>query len=276
MDIGGFKLRMLGPLARLGVAGLVLTMLGGTAASGIYLYMHHEERDERAGMTIDDVKAHYHGIVSPAPLLEALEAGHPSELPPPEGREQWLTDDDRQRLIDWLRGDSARLNQDYDNLELGMFAPAEIMAVSCIDCHARNATGEHAAPDIPLEYWDDVRSVAISRTVQPVSAEILAASTHTHALGMSSMGIAMALLALLTMWPRIVTGPVIALTGIGLAVDIGSWWLTRQYEEFAYAVVAGGGMFSAGMVLLSLIVLADLCLPNPKPGRGRGGPAEGP
>lgn len=167
-----FRLRELGVLARLGIAGLVLTMLGGTAASGLYLQMHHHDRDQRDGLTIDDVRAHYHGIVSPSPLLESLESGHPETLP----------DRERDLLIEWLRGEPSALSGQYDNLDLGIDAPAEIM-VSCLDCHARSSTGEDAAPEIPLEYWDDVYNLAISTDIRPVDGEILAASTHTHALG---------------------------------------------------------------------------------------------
>ncbi len=242
-------------LARLGIAGLVLAALGGTAASGIYLYLHHENRDERPGMTIDDVKAHYHGIVAEAPLLAALERGHPDDL----------NADDRERLIEWLRDDSSRLSQTFDSLDLGAFAPAEIIAVSCLGCHARTSTGDGEAADIPLEYWDDVEALSVSRDVQPVPVLILAASTHTHALGLASIAIAIGLLSLLTRWPRVVVGLVLALTGLGLAADLGGWWLTRTNPAFAYMIVAGGSAFGGGMTLLSLMVLLDICLPAPRP-----------
>ncbi len=239
-------------LARLGVAGLVIVAIGGTAASGLYLYMHHEERDEREGLTIDDVKAHYHGIVSEAPLLVSLEAGHPKTL---EAR-------DRELLIEWLRGDPATMSQTYDNLDLGEDAPAEIIAMSCLDCHARSSTGEGVAPEIALEYWDDVEALAISRDLQPVPLEILAASTHTHALGMSAIGIAIALLSLMTRWPRWLVGTVVAVTGVGLTADLAGWWLTRMDESFAYMVVAGGAGYGGGMTLLGVLIMLDLIWPR--------------
>lgn len=253
-----FRLRELGILARLGVAGLVITMLGGTAASGVYLWMHHGDRDERPGLTIDDVKAHYHGIVSESALRRSLESGHP----------ETLEDRERQILFDWLDGDTATLSQRYDDLDLGIDAPAEIIAINCLDCHARSATGQvdgmDTYPELPLEYWDDVYSLAISRTINPVDTEILAASTHTHALGMASMGIAIAVLALLTGWPRALISITLCATGVGLVADIGGWWLTSLNASFATLVVIGGGLFSGGMTVLSLLILADLCMPRPK------------
>ncbi|MAY73422.1 MAG: hypothetical protein CMJ31_01625 [Phycisphaerae bacterium] len=248
------KLRNLGFFARLGVAGFVIAAIGGAAVSGLYLFWHHDNRDERAGLTIDDVTAHYHGIVSEARLLAALEEGHPEDL----------ADGEREKLIGWLRGDSATMSQTYDSLDLGADAPAEIIAVSCLDCHSRTSEGPDAAPEIALEYWDDVEALSVSRDVQPVPLQILAASTHTHALGMASIGIAIGLLALLTSWPRALVGLVLAATGIGLAADLSGWWITRSVPEFAYVVVAGGAAFSGGMSLLGVMVLLDLCLPKRK------------
>lgn len=252
------RLRDLGPLARLGVAFAVLTLLGGTAASGLFLYLNQQNRDERPGLTIDDIKGHYHGITTRAPLLLAIEADHPRELTGAA-----LPTADRDALIAWLSSD--RLNQNYDNPDLGDLAPSEIMAVNCLDCHARDARGEHAAPAMPLEYWDDVQPLSISRQIQPVDLKILAASTHTHALGLAAVTIALMWLALLTSWPSAIVGLVVAATGVGLFLDIGSWWATRQIVEFAYLIAAAGAVYNGGMVILGLLVLADLLRPAGKP-----------
>lgn len=247
-------LRALGPLARLGIVGLVLTLVGGTAASGIYLAVHHGDRDGVDNLSINDVRAHYHGIVSPAPLLKALGDNHP----------ETLASEKRQILIDWLQGDAATLSQRYDDLDLGANAPSEIIAADCMSCHARAATAEDAYPEMPLEYWDDVRTLAVSRDIQPVDTEILLASTHTHALGMSTVGIAIAILALLTSWPRRLIGPVVGLCGLGLFADLGGWWLTRMNPDFAGMVVAGGVAYNGAVTLLAALVLLDLCMPRPR------------
>ncbi|MGP1272074.1 MAG: hypothetical protein ACTS22_01955 [Phycisphaerales bacterium] len=249
-----FRLRSLGLFARLGIAGFVVTMIGGTAASGAYLAMHHGDRDQREGLTVDDVRAHYHGIIAPSPLLESLEEGHPESLP----------DRERRLLVEWLTGDPATLSRSFDDLDLGIDAPAEIIAVSCMDCHARAATGDDAYPLLPLEYWDDVYKLAVSTDIRPVDGEILAASTHTHALGMASMGIAIGVLVLLTGWSRAIVSMLLGVSGIGLVADIGGWWLTRADPVFAPLVVAGGFAFNGGIVLMSLLILVDLCMPRPK------------
>lgn len=245
-----FTLRDLSPLARLGVLATLVVLIGGTASSGAYLYLHHEKRDERPGLTIDDVKGHYHGVVSPSLLLEALRAGHP----------ETLAQADRDALVQWLTGD--RVAQLYDDLDLGDNAPAEIIADGCLSCHARNAQGPEAYPKLPLEYWDDIRPHAFSKNIQPISVEILAASTHTHALGLAALTLALMAFAWCSSWPRALVSTLLAITGLGLMIDIGSWWLTRWNDVFAYAIVAGGIAYSTGATLLSLLIVADLLAPR--------------
>jgi len=249
------RLRDLHVCARVGIACLVLVILGGTTAAGVYMAMHHANRDERPGLTIDDIRAHYRGVVSRAPLLVALESGHPDEIEPDD-----LDPADRDALLGWLR--SNRVPQMYDDLDLGDRAPAEIIAVSCLDCHARSASGENAAPDMPLETWPDVEPLSVSRDIKPVPTEVLAASTHTHALGIGSMVAVMCLLGLVTSWPRRLTGALVFLAGFGLLADLASWWLARFADPFIYVIVGGGFVFNAAVIVLGLLVLIDLVLPR--------------
>ena len=85
------------------------------------------------------------------------------------------------------------------------------------------------------------------RPISPVSIEILAASTHTHALGLSAVTLVLAWLALLTSWPRAIVGLLVGATGLGLLLDIGSWWLTREWIEFAYLIMGAGAVLAAGV-----------------------------
>jgi hypothetical protein len=244
------ELRNLGVLARIGIGCLVLTLLGGAAVSGWYLRTHHDRRDDRPGFTLDDVRAHYHGIESRAPLLVALEAQHPDGMPEAE----------RGTLLSWLR--SGRISEDYDNLDLGASAPGEILAARCVSCHSRRATGDDAWPVLPLEFFDDVRAVAFSRDVRPVNMEILAASTHTHALSLATLGLVISALGLATGWPRRLTGALVLACGAGLLADIGSWWLARWWAEGALVIVGAGAVFNGAVGLLGIAVLADLVMPR--------------
>ena len=242
-------LRRLPVGARVGIAGLTLVLLGGLAASGLYLKDHHEKRDGQEGLTMTDLEGAYHGVKTTAPLVSALERGHP----------ETLSEADRKTLTDWLASD--RISEDYDNLDLGDAAPVEILDMSCLECHSRSSA-DVVARELPLEYWDDVKKLAFSREIEPTDIKILLASTHAHALALSVQALMLALLALLTRFPRGIISKVIGVAGVSLAVDIAGWWLARGAAEWVPALVAGGMLFSLTNAILAVLILLDLVLPD--------------
>lgn len=237
------------PFARLGITFMVLVLLGGLAASAGHMYNQHENRDGQAGLTTTDLQGVYHGVRSPAPLLRALERGHPEAQ----------DDANRQLLLDWLKGD--RVSQDYDSLELGDFAPAEIIAADCLNCHGRNS-GNAIADEFPLDYWTDINQIAVSRDVNPLDPKILMASTHTHAISLGVLALVTGLLMMMTRYHRCVSGALIAIAGIGLAADLGGWWLTRQNAAMLWLIIAGGTAFSGATAIMLLGIIADLWWPR--------------
>lgn len=246
-----FRLRDLGPGARLGLACMLLVLLGGMAASFTHLFWHHQNRDERPGLSMDDIQGVYHGVVSTSPLLKSLREGHPEDLPAPS----------REALLRWLEG--PRISEDYDSLDLGDAAPVEIIARSCVRCHARGATeGEGIGRRVPLEFFDDVRRIAFSREIKPMAIEILAVTTHTHALSLGMLTIVVGALLWLTSWPRRLVSAALFLAGAALLADLASWWLARDTAAFTTVIAIAGGIYNALVVLMILAVLLDLCLPR--------------
>lgn len=246
------QLHTLHPLFRLGICVLIIVMLGGFIVSGIHMAKHYDRRDSRPGLTLDDITAAYHGINAPSPFIEALNNNHPPDL----------NAEDRKILLDWLA--SPRLEQTYDDLDLGDQAPAEIIAVSCLTCHARGATAEGAYPRLPLEYWDDVRAIAYSIDVQPNDRAIIIASLHAHAPSMAMILIVIGSLALLTRFPNWLTGSILTLSALGLLADMGGQWLAATNAAWVYAIVAGGFAYSAGTTLLGLFAIIGCWLPRAK------------
>ncbi len=245
-------LRQLGLSARLGVSLIVLTLLGGLTVSGIYMAVHHENRDEQPGLTMTDIRGHYAGVSVRSPLLSAIERGHP-ESQSPEARKV---------LLDWLKGD--RISEDYDSLDLGDLAPAEIIASDCVSCHSAQSTGADAFPQLPLDYFDQVKKVAHSSDIRPVGIEVLAASTHTHAISLAVLSLVATGLLLLTGWPRGLTSLLVLLIGVGLALDLSGWWIARLYAGIVPMIVVGGVIFAVAVALSLLLVIADLW----RPGKG--------
>lgn len=244
------RLVSLHPLMRLGLALLVVTLLGGYIVSGLHLKWHYDSRDGVPGLTLDDIRGHYHGVRSSSPLIDALESNHPENLP----------DADRAALLDWLRG-GGNLSEQYDNLDLGARAPAEIIATNCLDCHARGATGERAYARLPLEYWDDIQPIASATDIQPTTPEIVAMSQHTHAPSMAIILIGLALLGAMTRTPRALVGLIVLIGAAGLLADMAGWWLARGNDAWVYAIVGGGFAYSASTGLVGLVVVADCLIP---------------
>jgi hypothetical protein len=246
-----FRLRSLPVLVKLGLSGLLISLLMGMVASALHLRWHYENRDERPVLTRNDIRAAYHGINAPSPLLSSLERNHPEGLSP----------DARRILIEWLRG--ARIPEDFDNLDLGENAPAEIIAASCLHCHSRQAPPEHArAKSIPLDYWDDVKKFAFSREIRPMPLKITVMSMHAHALTLGIISVVLAGLALATSLPRSVINVLIGLTGLALAADLGAWWGSRYFEPLVDVIIWAGAIYNVGTTLLMLLILIDVWLPR--------------
>jgi len=244
------RLRELSLALRIALSALVLVTLGGLAASVAQVAYHHHGRDEDPRMSLDDLRGAYSGIRTTAPLVAALRRGHPPELPEAE----------RRLLLEWLA--SARISEDYDSLELGEAAPAEVLAEHCTLCHARTASeGGGIGRTLPLEYWDDVQKLAISRQVAPTSIEILTASTHTHALTLALVTLAAGALWLATRWPRALRHGVAMLASLALLADLACWWLARWNDVWVPPLAIAGAVYCALLALALCGVLLDLWLP---------------
>ncbi len=251
------RLKDLCPIFRVGVSCLVLTLLGGYVVSGIHLRNHAQGRDERPGFTLDDVRAAYHGISAPSTLRRAIKEDHPQDL----------ARTDREALLAWL--DSDRISEDYDNLDLGDEAPAEIIAASCLDCHSRGS--ENAGASIPLEYWDDIRPLAFSRDIQPTPNEIIALSQHTHAPAMAMVLLIVGGLGAMTRWPRALVGVLMAAGGVGLLADMGAWWLAKDNAVWVYVIVGGGIAQGASVMAMGLLAIVDMWAPGGRSRADEGG-----
>lgn len=248
--------RALPAFVRLGLSGLMLTMLLGLAASGMVIQFHYQNRDETPGLTMDDLRAGFHGITAEAPLLTAVKRGHPDGL----------SADQREVLTKWLSND--RVPENYDNIDLGVMSPGEVISTSCVSCHSRKADRKDAkvgrAPDWPMEFKDDVLKHAVSRKVEPRAMAKLADSTHLHAPAMAMMGIVLIGLLWLTRLPKALVGVLAALIGVGLALDIGGWWIARSVEAFVPVIPIAGAMFNGGCGVAMALVVVDAWWPARK------------
>ncbi len=240
---------------RVALSLLLFILIGGFAASGLHMMEHHENRDERPGVSMDDLRGAYHGVNSRAGLSIALDKGHPGEI---DGQEA-LPKRAQDILVKWLSSD--RITEDYDNLDLGDDAPAEILGEFCSDCHSSKSK-DKLAKAIPLDYFDDVKKIAFSREIRPVDTKILLASTHTHALALGTLTLLVSMLFFLTRWPAKIRHVLILAASLGLFCDLAAWWVARSSGAFVVVIAIAGAVFAGSVLLMMLGILVDL---------GRGG-----
>ena len=243
------RLGQLPTAPRVGLSALVLVLFIGLWASLEHMRGHYQNRDESPELSLDDLRGAYHGIDRSSSLLAALEGGHPEEL----------ADSDRQLLVGWLKG--TRIAEDYDSLDLGESAPAEVIDRGCLQCHSRQSGADEGTGVVPLDYYDDVQRVAFSKRVMPTPVAVLAASTHAHALSLATLGLVVVLLALMTRWSATAIGWSCALLGLGLLGDIGGWWLARLGADWVWLIVVSGVIFNGATGLLLGAVLLEMWLP---------------
>ena len=248
-DMPIFLIRNLPLAARLGLSALMLVLLLGMCASAFHLWSVDHNRDETARMSMDDVRAAYHGLDRPPALQTSLERGHPEALK----KEQ------RDVLLKWVR--SGRITEDYDSIDLGVASPSEIIASSCVSCHSANGK-DPAAAAIRLASMENLKKVAFGKKVNPTPVNIVAMSTHAHALSLGMLGVVLAGLVWMTRLNRGMAGGMIGLMGVALAADLGSWWWARVWSDAVWLIVIGGGVCNGLLALMAVVVVVDLWWPR--------------
>lgn len=245
------RLRDLAFGARLAITMFVIVFAIGLGASAYHLQEHHQNRDEQPGVSLEDITGAYHGVQTTAPLVSALERGHPPELAASE----------RELLLKWLR--SKRIIEDYDNFDLGDAAPEELLRRNCVSCHARNATaGDGIGALVPLEYFDDVKKLAFSKSVAAVPVKVLAASTHAHALSLAAMSLVIGFLLLATRWPAFLRNGLFGVAGVALVFDMACWWLAREWAALVPLIIASGGVYALSTAFSLVLIALDVWLPK--------------
>ena len=115
---------------------------------------------------------------------------------------------------------------------------------------------------MPLDYFDDVRKLAVSREIKPMEKRILVMSTHTHALAMVPLTALVGGLMLCVTTPRVLRNGLPLLASLALAGDIAGWWIARQAEGGVWLVLIAGGAYSAAMAAMIALVVVDVLRPG--------------
>lgn len=247
------KLREFGCLARMGFLGLLLTVAGGIVMAMLQVQQHYAPRDQEPGLSMLDLEGAYHGVKAPSPLLQAvMERNHPPEL----------AKNKRDALVKWLEGN--RVQTDYDNIDLGDFAPIEIIATDCLSCHGRSSK-DPIAKAVPLDDWSKVKTIAFSKTIEPTPADKVIVSAHAHMPAMATLTLVLALMLFMTTYPRRLIEALTGTMGVFLMLDFAGWWLAREWMQGTYLIVVAGGAYNAASALAIVLLGVELLRPRLNP-----------
>ena len=256
------NLRDLSIPLRVAATCLLLVIVGGYAASLHFMKHHISQKDGDPELSWVDLVGTYHGVDKPAPMLTALDDSRHGV---------WLNDtpaDDLQILRDWLSKGSAvgggtdPVQQGWDALPPGAseeaLTPADVIDERCVRCHGAAATDADAHKEVALERWPTLKNFVYSKKLDPISTDILAQSTHAHALSIPVFTLIACGMLLATCWPRWFRHGAAMLAFLGLLLDFGGMWLARASEFGCYVLVAGGALYGLALgsaVAASLVAM---------------------
>ncbi len=290
-----FALRHLPTPARLLLSTFVcLIGLGYLSAVG-NLYQRHELSDEREGLTLDDLRANFHGIDAPhreqddrsstpsAPksrMLEQIQPGGEMRKELIKGKQESV-----RALTTWLaRGALEKEFNQKSLVETGDPSASRVIQLRCLSCH-NIENGEkpdtpygpdmfdidyqmvwkYAAPGSAQEGASQAAGSAASQTpsprkLGPQSLGHLLLVSHIHMLAIPVYTLILGLLFLLTRLPETARNWVAVAPMFALVADFGAWWLARFVEGFVLIIPAAGAIYGLGIGVQILIILASMWL----------------
>jgi hypothetical protein len=201
------------------------------------LYYTHQGRDGEEGLSVTDVMYAYYGSHNQTRLGAAINGPMASNLPNPAAK---------QTILDWIEEGAT---------EEGFHAKVEpIMQENCIACHS-------AESELPIPTFETYASVVqLTKTDTGATIPALVRVSHIHLFGIAFILFFVGRLFLLCEMNVKIKRLYVALPFIFLLLDISSWFITKVIPEFAYVVVAAGGLVGVTFGLQIMICLYQMWL----------------
>jgi len=205
------------------------------------LYYTHQGRDGEPGLSVQDVVIAYHGSHNQTRLGAAINGPMESNLPNPAAKEI---------ILDWINtgGEEAVFNEQVK----------PILDDNCIMCHS--ADSGMSIPD----FTSYANVVQLTKTDTGATIPALVRVSHIHLFGIAFILFFVGRIFLLCEMNVTLKRTYVALPFIFLILDISSWFITKIVPDFAYVVVAAGGLVGTTFGLQILICLYQMWLYHPK------------
>ncbi len=197
-----------------------------------HLYYTHQMRDGQSGMSIQDVMIAYYGSQDQTRLGSAINGG-PMET-------NLKSVDDKEKILAWL---STGKSKEHFEQKI-----APILAKDCTGCH----NGE-TNPSLPnLTTYEGVMEVASSKGA---SVPVLVKISHIHLFGIAFILLFVGRIFIYCDMSVPLKRLIVVIPFLSLLIDTMSWFITRNYPNFAYVVVGSGAMMGLSMgaqIIISL------------------------
>jgi hypothetical protein len=221
---------------------VLLTMGLGYVFAMIQIYEVHSGRDGKGGISVKDIQIAYSGNKAGTKLESALNGPMSSMLPA----------DEKAKILDWVH--SGAEEKKYKE------AVTPIVDARCKACH------DGSNPHLPnLTTYNGIKKVADVDT--GVSIGTLVRVSHIHLFGLTFIFFIMGTIFSHAYFPKAwMKCLVMATPFLAIFLDVGSWWITKVSEPFAYFVIIGGALMGVSFAVQWGVSMYQMWLYKGKPG----------
>lgn len=201
----------------------------------LYLFHTYAGLDGRRNMlTYQDIVIAYAGTGHGSRIESALEGPMQTMLPGPEAR----------TVIAWVKAGADHAS--YDS------TIKPILDQRCMACH------DGSNPNLPnLSSYDNLKKVTEMDTGANVFT--LVRVSHIHLFGLTFiffiMGLMFSHAYVRPVWFK---STVVALPFLSIVLDVSSWYFTKVYHPFGWAVMIGGGLMGLSFAYMWFVIMYQL------------------
>lgn len=202
--------------------------------------------DGKPGLSMEDIKIKYYGNRMGTMLEQALNGK----------MKDYHSKEEHETILAWVHHGADRAQFDRKIMP--------IINNTCVKCHNKDAGS--GMPDLS-SYEKVMELVKIDRGE---SFSQLVRVSHIHLFGLGMLFYLLGRIFLLTEIPVLLKRVMVVIPFLTIAMDIGSWWLTKYADVFAGSVIAGGALMGVSFAFQAFVSLYQIWLYKPAWVRERG------
>jgi len=205
------------------------------------LYYTHQGRDGEPGLSVQDVTLAYYGSHNQTRLGAAINGPMAPNLPNIAAKTT---------ILDWIQNGATK--EEFEE----KINP--ILQSNCVMCHS-------AESGMSIPHFDSYENVlALTATDTGATIPALVRVSHIHLFGIAFILFFVGRIFILCELPVTIKRITAAAPFVFLLLDIGSWFITKIIPDFAYVVIAAGGLVGISFSLQVLISLYQMWFYKPK------------